>query len=91
MPWQPLTDDQWKKIEPLLPHAQAKRGRKLADDRLALDGILCVHERRLAWQDIKAAQFGCSGTTCRRRMNDWRKAGLWPQLRQALRESLSQR
>ena len=86
MAWKPLTDTQWETIKPLLPpHApRPKGGRKPVDDRLALDGILFIFKTGLAWEDLSAKQFGCSGMTCWRRLRDWHKAGVWTELHRTL-------
>ncbi|MEZ5386817.1 MAG: transposase [Prosthecobacter sp.] len=36
-----LSDDQWRRIEPLLPKRRSA-GRPWADDRRVLEGILCA-------------------------------------------------
>lgn len=72
-----LTDEQWSKIEPLLPKRpeKAKRGRPPADNREVLEGILWVLKTGARWQDVPAPLP--SGSTCRRRLLDWEEEGLW--------------
>ena len=49
-----LTDEQWKKIEPLIPKAGArpKGGRPRADDRMVFEGILWVLKTGARWKDL---------------------------------------
>lgn len=49
-----LTDEQWKKIEPLIPNKPVgrKRGRPRADDRLVSEGILWILRTGARWEDL---------------------------------------
>ncbi len=49
-----LTDEQWKRIEPLLPAREHRRqgGRPRADDRMVLEGILWVARSGARWKDL---------------------------------------
>ncbi|WIX91313.1 transposase [Amycolatopsis sp. DG1A-15b] len=71
-----LTDQLWERLEPLLPvHPRGFRypGRKRADNRAALEGILYVIRTRISWnplaelrggQHLVFSQFRCHSTTC---------------------------
>ena len=82
-----VTDELWALIGPLLPRAKPRRamhpGRKPLDDRRILEGILFVLKSGIAWADLPP-QFGCSGTTCWRRLRDWNAAGVWKKLQKIL-------
>ena len=54
MPKPCLTDEQWKKIEPLLPQSSG-RGRPWADNRRVLEGILWVLKTGARWRDLPQA------------------------------------
>jgi transposase len=69
-----LRDDQWALIEPLLP-AQKRRGRRRADDRRTLNGILWVWRSGARWRD-RPRGFG-SPSTCHRRLQEWQDQGVW--------------
>jgi transposase len=34
----------------------------------------------ISWNQLPGEQFGCSGTTCWRRLQAWTEAGVWPRL-----------
>jgi transposase len=69
-----LTDEQWALIAPLLP-PQKPRGRKRADDRQTLEGILWVLKTGSRWQDLPR-EYG-SKTRCHRRLREWQEQGVW--------------
>ncbi|MFG1648169.1 IS5 family transposase [Amycolatopsis sp. NPDC049252] len=82
-----LTDQLWKRLEPLLPvHPRRFRypGRKRADDRAALEGILYVIRTGIGWNRLPTVLFGASGATCWRRLTEWHEAGVWQQLHERL-------
>jgi len=51
MKFKPLTDAQWKYIEPLLP-PHAKEGKPRADDRRTIYAILYVLKTGIPWNDL---------------------------------------
>jgi len=72
-----LTDEQWSKIEPLLPKRKpsANGGRKRIDDRRCFEGILWVLRSGARWKDLPS-QYP-SPATCWRRLQEWEDAGVW--------------
>jgi transposase len=81
-----LTDEQWARIEPLLPPKRRGRGRPRADDRAVLNGILYVLRTGCRWEDVPR-QYG-SPATCWRRLHDWEAEGRWERIWQALLQRL---
>jgi transposase len=82
-----LPDSLWYEIEPLLPPApppSPQGGRPPVDNRAALRGILFVTRTGIPWQMLPAEVFGVSGSSCWRRLRDWTRLGVWPELRQRL-------
>jgi transposase len=69
-----LTDEQWARIQPLLPAAR-REGRPRADDRRTLEGILYVLRTGCRWNDLPP-EYG-SGVTCWRRLAQWERDGVW--------------
>ena len=69
-----LTDQQWARIQPLLP-APRREGRPRADDRRTLEGILYVLRTGCRWSDLPE-EYG-SGVTCWRRLTQWEADGTW--------------
>ena len=82
-----LTDELWARLEPLLPvHPRRFRhpGRRRADDRAALEGILWVLRNGVGWNRVPTSLFGASGATCWRRLDEWQAAGVWQQLHEQI-------
>jgi len=91
MATQMLTDELWKRIEPLLPEPSSpgpKGGRRPIDNRTVLEGILFVLKTGIAWEYLPR-QFGCSGMTCWRRLRDWHQIGVWQRLHEMLLAELN--
>lgn len=85
-----LTDELWKRIEPLLPPdpPKPKGGRPRVPNRQALTGILFVSRTGCAWEYLPQ-ELGCgSGMTCWRRLRDWQVAGVWQKVWQVLLDEL---
>ena len=72
-----LTDEQWAKIQPLLPPVpeRPRGGRPRCDDRLVLEGILWILRTGARWCDLPDKYP--SATTCWRRLVQWEEDGLW--------------
>ena len=66
-----LTDEQWSKIEPLIPKRPKNRkgGRPPADDRLVFEGILWILKTGARWKDLPDQYPHPS--TCWRRLRQW--------------------
>lgn len=69
-----LTNEQWEKLEPLLPR-RAVQGRPRKDDRLVINGILWVLRTGAPWRDLPE-RYG-PWPTAYSRYQRWRKAGVW--------------
>lgn len=87
-----VSDELWKRIEPLLPplrpHLQG--GRPWVDNRKALTGILFVLRTGIPWEMLPQ-EMGCGcGMTCWRRLRDWHAAGVWGKLHEILLAELNQ-
>jgi transposase len=72
-----LTDEQWERLEPLLP-PRKKRGRPRADDRRTLNGLLYVLRTGCRWEDVPR-EYG-SPSTCWRRLKAWEEDGTWERI-----------
>jgi transposase len=72
-----LTNEQWNKLEPLLPK-QVGRGRPRNDDRLIVNGILWVLRTGAPWRDLPE-RYG-KWPTVYSRFQRWRKVGVWDRL-----------
>jgi transposase len=74
MPKPFLSDEQWKKIAPLLPQSSG-RGRPWAENRRVLEGILWVLKTGARWRDLPPAYP--SPSTCWRRLQLWEEQDVW--------------
>lgn len=83
-----LRDDQWKKIEPLLPKPK-RMGRPCASNRAVFEGILWVLRNGARWRDLPSS-FP-SGVTCWRRLRQWEERGVWLQAWRKLLSQLDQK
>jgi transposase len=72
-----LTDEQWSKIEPLIPKRKhsKKGGRKRVEDRRCFEGTLWVL-RSGARSNVLPLQYP-SPATYWRRVQKWEDAGVW--------------
>lgn len=77
-----LTDARWARIAPLLLPQKPATGRPAHDHRTMLAGMLWVARTGAAWRELPA-HFG-PWETVHGRYHRWRKAGIWPQILEAL-------
>lgn len=79
-----LTDEQWAKLEPLLPVGGI--GRPWHDHRRVLDGILWVLRSGAPWRDVPE-RYG-KFRSLQARFTKWRQDGTWDRLVEALQAEL---
>jgi transposase len=85
-----VTDELWKKLEPLLPKPRLKNrhvqyaGRKPKDLRQIFNGIVFVLTTGVPWRVLPATTIFPSGYTCRRYLVKWHKQGIWTRLSKIL-------
>ncbi len=77
-----LTDAQWHRLNPLLP-PPASTGRRKADDREVLNGILYVLVTGCGWEYLPH-DIGASYQTCHRRLLEYQRRRVWQKILQAL-------
>jgi hypothetical protein len=80
---EPLTDEEWEIVEPLIPH-KPPTGWPYLDHRSVLGGILWVARTGSSWREMPE-EFG-KWETVYRRYELWVKQGLWERMLQALGE-----
>ena len=73
-----MTNEQWKKIEPLLPPQKPATGRPANEHRKVVDGILWKLQTGAPWRDLPEL-YG-SWTTVYKRFQRWRKHEVWKQV-----------
>src|SRR6187399_2763151 len=77
-----ISDEQWEKIEALLPGKVSDPGRTAADNRLFVDAVLWIARTGAPWRDLPE-RFGDWNTTFQR-FNRWAKSGVWAKVMEAL-------
>lgn len=73
-----LTDEQWGRIEHLLPGKPGDRGQAAADNRLFVDAVLHIAKAGHPWRDLPE-RFG-NWNSAWRRFDRWCKKGVWERL-----------
>ena len=79
-----LTDQQWRKIGPLLPAQKPRIGRPSKDHRTIINGILWVLRTGAPWRGLPKVYGPWS--TVASRFYRWRKKGLWERLLSELQQ-----
>jgi len=77
-----LTDEQWERIEPLLPERTAKTGRPARDPRVMLNGMLWILRTGAPWRDLPE-RFG-PWKTVYHYFSKWRADGTFDRILEAL-------
>lgn len=77
-----MTDEQWTRIEHLLPGRAESPGVTAKDNRLFVDAVLWIARTGAPWRDLPE-RFGEWNTTFQR-FNRWAKSGVWPRVMEAL-------
>jgi len=70
-----LTEEQWAKIQSLLPGKASDPGRTGADNRQFVHGVLWVLRSGAHWHDLPE-RYG-KWKTVHKRFTRWAKAGVW--------------
>ena len=73
-----LSDEQWSRIEPLLPSSDGQRGRPLRSHRQVVEGIIDRYRCGIAWRDLPA-EFG-PWQTVRKRHRRFVSDGTWDRI-----------
>ena len=71
-----LSDDEWARLEPLLP--PRKTGRRRRDDRRIINGIVWKLATGVPWRDLPE-RYG-PWQTVYSRFRRWQRAGIWDRL-----------
>lgn len=79
-----LSDDDWKRIEHLLPGRSGSAGRQGQDNRLFVTAVLWIARTGAPWRDLPE-RYG-SWNTVYQRFNRWAKKGRWEAIFEALQD-----
>ena len=77
-----LRDDQWARIEGLLPGRVGHVGGTARDNRLFVDAVLYRYRAGIPWRDLPE-RFG-DGIRVHRRFSRWAQSGVWARVFAAL-------
>jgi transposase len=77
-----LTDEQWRRIEHLIPGKPGDPGRSGNDNRLFVDAIVWMARTGTPWRDLSPC-FG-KWNSVWKRFRRWAKAGVWERIMAAL-------
>ena len=77
-----LRDDQWRRIEPLLPGRAGSVGTTARDNRLFVEAVLYRYRAGIAWRDLPE-RFGDFRVVHTRHMR-WSRSGVWRRVFEAL-------
>lgn len=83
-----VPDALWALIAPEFPAPKRRRvhhpGRKPADNRRVLTGIIFVLKTGIPWNALPR-EFGCGcGSTCHKKLRAWQRRGVWARVHQVL-------
>ncbi len=79
-----LRDDQWERIQNLLPGRKGTVGRTAKDNRLFVEAVLYRYRAGIPWRDLPE-RFG-DFRVVHTRFSRWSRSGVWERLFQALAE-----
>ena len=79
-----LSDEQWVRVEGLLPGKKGDPGRTAADSRLFLDAVLWIARTGAPWRDLPE-RFGPWNSVFKR-FDRWSKTGVWQRVFEALQD-----
>jgi len=77
-----LRDDQWQRIEPLLPGKATDRGVTAKDNRLFVEAVLWILRTGSPWRDLPPSLGDWHNTYTR--FSRWGAGGVWQRVTEAL-------
>jgi transposase len=77
-----VRDDQWARIQDLLPGRVGHVGVTARDNRLFVEAVLYRYRTGIPWRDLPE-RFGC-GVKVQTRFSRWAKTGVWERVFQHL-------
>jgi transposase len=86
MPRTLLSEEMWKKIQPLLPRETGYWGRPSVSHRKIIEGILWIFRTGSPWRDLPP-EYG-PWSSCYNRFNRWTAAGIWQKVWNALKDDV---
>jgi transposase len=84
-----LTNEQWERLEPLLPPEKPHTGRPNLEHRPVINGILWVLRTGAPWRDLPE-RYGNKDTVYSR-FRRWKIAGIWERIMSQLQSDADER
>jgi transposase len=84
LPRHAISDDNWERVESLLPGRPGTPGRNARDNRLFLDAVLWIGKTGAPWRDLPE-RFG-PWNSAWRRFDRWAHKGVWQAVFEALQD-----
>lgn len=79
-----ISDEDWQRIEPLLPGKAGDPGRTAEDNRRFINAVLWIARSGAAWRDLPE-RYGKYNSVYQR-FNRWSKTGVWQRVFAALQD-----
>jgi transposase len=79
-----LSDEQWARLQPLLPPQKPKRGRPARDHRQMINAMLWIHATGAQWRDLPERYGPWQSVVTR--FYRWVAAGVWDAILAALQQ-----
>jgi transposase len=83
-----LSNEQWQRLEPLLPPLKPRTGKPNRDHRQVVNGILWILRTGAPWRDLPE-RYG-SWQSIATRFYRWQKANIWQQVLECLQADADQ-
>ncbi|WP_374220845.1 transposase [Dietzia sp. KRD202] len=77
-----FTDEQWDRIEPLLPSNEGRQGHPFLDSRRVVEGIIYRYRAGIPWRDVPRKEFGSWKTVWKRHARY--RDGTWDRILQEI-------
>lgn len=71
-----MTDEQWERVEPLLPTNCGRRGRPFSNSRMIVNGIIYRYRTGIPWRDLPRERYGPWQTVWKRHRS-YARRGVW--------------
>src|SRR5699024_12674444 len=78
-----LSDEQWERIEPLLPSNHGRKGHPFENNRMVVEGIIYRSRTGIPWRDLPRDRFGPWQTVWKRHYL-YARLGAWDQIQAPL-------
>ena len=74
-----FTDEQWERIEPLLPSNEGRQGHPFRENRKVVEGIIYRYRAGIPWRDLPREEFGAWQTVWKRHAR-YARDGTWDRI-----------